>query len=314
VVIGGATTGGSLASGAFTFNPSTGALEHFGNLTTAVDDACGTVIAGQDVVFGGSAPAASSTVQQLTQPSTAGAAPSGSGVGGGAGRPVSASVIGSLPEARTDAAVATIGATTYLVGGDDGSSSLAQVLATSDGHTFVQVGSLAQPVASAAVAAVGKTLYVFGGQSMSQSAASSPLDTIQSVDLSTRRSRVVGHLPEPLAQASAVTVGDRVLLIGGVTSGTSGTSGSSGASHSGAAGSAASQPVSSSPATTPVPTVWSFDPATRKVSVLSQLPTAVSRAGAAVVGSVVWVIGGDSGGSPVAAVQSITVVSASSRR
>jgi len=302
VVMGGATTGGSLASGIFVFDTSTGKLVHVGNLTMALEDACGAVVTGQDLVLGGSSRAALSTVQGLSASgalATAGGAPSSTG------SLATATVLGALPQARSDAGVATIGTTTYLVGGDDGTNTVPQVLATNDGRTFVTVASLAQPVRFGAVAELGKKLYVFGGQSMSQSGTSPPLDTIQVVDPISHRARIVGHLPEPLSEASAVTIGSHVLVIGGIT-----------VEHGpGSAPSATGSATSSAGgySTTTVPDIWSFDATTAKVRRVAQLPEPVARAGVAVAGSVAWVVGGESSGVPVSSVQVITVQTASRR-
>jgi N-acetylneuraminic acid mutarotase len=301
VVMGGATTGGSLASGIFVFDTSTGKLVHVGNLTMALDDASGAVIAGQDVVFGGSSPTALSTVQELSEP---GALPTTGGGSSNTSALTTATVLGALPQARADAGVATIGTTTYLVGGDNGTSTVPQVVATNDGRTFVTVASLAQPVQFGAVAALGTKLYVFGGQSMSQSGASSLVDTIQMVDPATHRARIVGHLPEPLSEASAVTVGGQVLVIGGITVEHGPGSARSVATGS-TTGSAGGYPTAT------VPSIWSFNEATAKVSQVAQLPEPVALAGVAVEGSVTWVVGGESSGVPVSSVQVIQARTAS---
>jgi N-acetylneuraminic acid mutarotase len=301
--MGGVTTGGSLASGVFTFDTSTGKLVHVGNLTMPLENASGALIAGQDVVLGGSSPAALSTVQALPEPAAGTTAGSGSN---SAGAVATATVLGALPQARADSAVATIGAATYLVGGDNGTSTDPQVLATTDGRTFDTVASLAQPVRFGAVAALGKKLYVFGGQSMSQSGASPLVDTIQTVDPATHRARVVGHLPEPLSEASAVTVGNQVLIMGGITM-----ERGPGSLPSVTAGSMTSSTGSYSTAT--VPSIWWFDTATGKVSRVAQLPEPVSQAGVAVAGSVIWVVGGDSNSTPVSAVQIIRIQTPSDR-
>jgi N-acetylneuraminic acid mutarotase len=291
VVIGGKTTGGTVASGVFTFDTSSGTLTQVGDLATGVEDACGTSIAGQDVVFGGSSPGAVSTVQGIQVPAATPSAPASL---------VTATVLGQLPQPRTDEAEATIGSTTYLVGGDSGTGLDPQVLATADGRSFVGVATLAEPVQSAAVAAVGSELYVFGGQNLSATGPSSPLDTIQSVDPRTHRARIVGHLPEPLSGAAAVTVGGQVLVIGGTTTATPNL-----APPAGSAGSSGASTGTSSSVTSP--NVWWFNPSTDRASRVAQLPEPVSNAGIAVIGTVVWVIGGESNGTPVSAVQSLSV-------
>jgi N-acetylneuraminic acid mutarotase len=124
------------------------------------------------------------------------------------------------------------------------------------------------------------------------------VDTIQMVDPATHRARIVGHLPEPLSEASAVTVEGQVLVIGGIT-----VEHGPGSAPSVATGSTTGSAGGYS--TTTVPSIWSFDEATAKVSHVAQLPEPVALAGVAVEGSVTWVVGGESSGVPVSSVQVI---------
>ena len=71
-----------------------------------------------------------------------------------------------MPAPRSDAAAVTIGSTTYLVGGYDGTRPDAPVLATTDGRTFTTVTALPVPVRYPAVAALGGQIYLFGGQAI----------------------------------------------------------------------------------------------------------------------------------------------------
>jgi N-acetylneuraminic acid mutarotase len=57
-----------------------------------------------------------------------------------------------------------------------------------------------------------------------------------------------------------------------------------------------------------VSTVWFFDPAAGTSTVVGQLPVAVSHAGLVVLGATAWLVGGESDGTPVSAVQSIVTV------
>jgi hypothetical protein len=291
VAIGGVTSDGALGSGAFTFDTSTGTLTHVANLAVPVEDAGGAIIAGQDVVFGGRSPAALAVVQGLPAPGSA-AAP-----GSSTGAVTAATELGALPQPRADAQCATIGATTYLVGGDNGTSTVPQVVATTDGRSFDTLASLSKPVEFGAVAALGGKLYVFGGRTTTATGPSAPVDTIQMVDPASHRARVVGHLPEPLSEAAAVTLGNHLLVIGGVTV----------QSRRGErpAGTSGSNPATTGGSTVTVSSIWSFDPTTGKVSRVGQLPEPVSQAGVAVMGSEVWVVGGQSSGGPVRVVQVI---------
>lgn len=291
VVIGGSTAGGGGASGVFTFDTTSGDLALVGQLDTSLSDACGALIGRQVVVMGGRSPAVVATVQQLPQP--------------GPAVPYARSdAVGTLPQPRADATATTVGQTTYLVGGDDGTNLLPEVLSTTDGRTWLPFATLAQPVRFAAVAATGTTLYVFGGQSISSSVPGTSFDTIQALDLTTHRVRIVGHLPEPLSQASAVTIGDRIFVIGGIALVRDPSSSSR--------GSGPSTTTSSSPTPATVPAIWSFDPATARVTEAGRLPVPVAQAGVAVLGQTAWVIGGESNGAAVSAVQSVTVTTLSS--
>lgn len=285
VVAGGSTAGGKLASGVFTFDTASGKLAAVGQLTSPLADACGALIGGQDVIFGGSSPATVATVQQMPQP-------------GPSANYAATTVVGALPEPRADAAATTVGATTYLVGGDDGNNLIAQVLSTTDGRTWSPIANLAMPARFAAAAAAGTKLYVFGGESISS--PTTLFDTIQAVDLETHRASVVGHLPEPLAQASAVTIGDRVFIVGG-------TSVTRPPGSSGRAPRSSTSTAESAPAPATVATIWSFDPGTAKVTQVGALPVAVAQAGTAVVGSTAWILGGSSNGTPVTSVQAFSV-------
>ena len=89
------------------------------------------------------------------------------------------------------------------------------------------------------------------------------VNVIQAVDPARHTAAVIGHLPEPLAGAAAVTVDGEVFVAGGDSPAARrpapglGTTQLSG--QSGAGGSAVS-------------TIWAFDPATRRL-----LPPASSR-------------------------------------
>jgi hypothetical protein len=58
------------------------------------------------------------------------------------------------------------------------------------------------------------------------------------------------------------------------------------------------------PAISSVSTVWSFNPVSGACNQIGELAVAVSHAGVAILGSTAWLIGGETDGTPVAAVQS----------
>ena len=107
--------------------------------------------------------------------------------------------------------------------------------------------------------AVGSRAYVIGGE-----VAGQELDTIQSVDLTNGRTRIVGHLPRPLGHAMAASIGGRILLMGGRTTPTSTTD-----------------------------AMWWFDPATRRVRPAGHLPIPLSDAAVAAHGNRIWLLGGE---------------------
>ncbi|HUY49849.1 MAG TPA: kelch repeat-containing protein [Streptosporangiaceae bacterium] len=195
VVLGGLTAGGASASGVYALRTATGAVRQIGALSAPLHDAAAGLLGGRALVFGGGSSATVATVQAFPL------------AGPGSGT-TTATTAGSMPAPRSDAAAVTIGATTYVVGGYDGSRPDAPVLATTNGRTFTTVAALPVPVRYPAVAALGGQIFVFGGQAITGPHAGAPLDAIQAVDPARHTAAVIGHLPEPLAGAAAMTVGN----------------------------------------------------------------------------------------------------------
>jgi len=347
VILGGLTASNASAQGIYTLDTTTGGLTHTANLTSGLHDASGAVIDGQDVTFGGGSPTTVATVQAAPAPSPTGSVGTGT---------VAANVIGSLPQPRSDSSTVTVGQTTYIVGGYDGTDPDPAVLATTDGHTFSSVAALPVPVRYPAVAAAGGLLYVFGGQAMTGSNAGQPVSTIQVVNPHRRIASMIGRLPVPLAAAAAVTIGGQIYLAGGdstvaqavmpgvgttqlgsppagATPGSGAGSGTTtgftvpnsaitnrtllAASTSTSASTTSANAVSgssssastgneSTPGTSTVSTIWTFDPATGKLLTAGRLQVPVSHAGVTVSGTRAWLVGGESNGVPVSAVQMLT--------
>jgi hypothetical protein len=303
-ILGGATTGGLTASGAFALDVSTGTLSQVGDLATTLDNAAGAVLDGQDVVFGGTPSASASataSVQALSD-----AAPTGAPA---TALPASTS-LGSLPAPRSDDTSALSGSTAYLVGGDNASGPDPTILATTDGRHFTVVASLKLPVLFPAVAVLGNELYVFGGVADAGPDAGHPVNTIQVVDLRTHKVTDTGHLPEPLAGAAAIVLGHDIFVAGGDSTApasrtsTSTTTTSTTTTSTTPAGSAA---PTSGPTTSTVSTVWSYDPTSGTSTTVGHLFLAVSHAGVAVLGSTAWLVGGEANGTPVSSVQNLVV-------
>ena len=224
--------------------------------------------------------------------------------GPGVTRPATATSAGSLPAPRSDAAAVTIGSTTYLVGGYDGTRPDAPVLATTDGPAFTTVTALPVPVRYPAAAALGGKIYVFGGQAITGPHAGAPVNVIQAVDPARRTAAVIGDLPEPLAGAAAMTVAGELFVAGGESPAAQRPAPGLGTIQlgPGESGTGAGAEGSSFSASTE-PAIWAFDPASRRLLAAGRLQVPVSHAAAVVAGSTAWIIGGESGGKLVSAVQ-----------
>jgi len=204
VVLGGLTNSNVSTQGVYTLDTTSGTLTHVADLSSALHDASGAVIDGHDVTFGGGSPATVGTVQSVPAPGEA-----------FAGTIANATVTGSLPQPRSDSAAVTVGNTTYIVGGYDGTNPDPAVLATTDGVVFSSIASLPVPVRYPAVAAVGGSIYVFGGEAVTGADAGQPVNTIQVVNPDRHAASTIGRLPVPLEGAAAVTLGPQIYLAGG---------------------------------------------------------------------------------------------------
>ncbi len=276
VVVGGLDASGTSASRIFALDTATGAVTELGHLAAGLHDMAGVQIAGRNFVFGGGSPTTIADVEELA---------SGSGAGAADG-----TVVGRLPQPRSDASAVRIGATAYVVGGYDGASPDGQVLATTDGEHFSTVATLPVPVRYAAVAAFGPRLYLFGGEGVGGANPGRPVDAVQMVDPRHGTATVVAHLPHPLAGAATAVLGGHLYLAGGATG-------------SGGASAGASE---SSSATTATGDVYAFDPTHHRLLRAGSLPQAVAYGAAVVVGNRAWLVGGEVAGNPVASVEMLT--------
>jgi hypothetical protein len=291
VVLGGLTAGGGSASGVYAIRTATGAVRQVGALTAPLHDAAVAVIGGDAVVFGGGSPATVGTDQLFTLRNPR-------------GRSHVATAAGSMPAPRSDAVAATIGPTTYVVGGYDGARPDAAVLATTNGHTFTKVAALQVPVRYPAVAALGGKVFVFGGQAITGPHAGAPVDAIQAVDPARHTAAVVGHLPESLAGAAAATVGGELFVAGGESSAAQPRTPGVGMTQLGRGekSAVAGAEGSSSPTAT-VSTIWAFDPVSERLLPAGHLQVPVSHAAVTVAGGAAWIVGGESNGAVVSSVQ-----------
>jgi len=287
IVLGGLTPGGASATGVYSVRTRTGAARRIGALGVAVHDAAGALTGGRALVFGGGSAASIATVQ-------------GFNLHRGNGR--AAAGPAHLPNARSDLAAVTVGATTYLLGGYDGARPDASVLATTDGRTFRSVAALRVPVRYPAVAALGGKIFVFGGLAITGPRAGTPVNTIQAVDPARHTCSVIGRLPEPLAGAAAVTLDGEVFVAGGESTVPQPRAPGMGTTQYRAHGPGAGSETGGARTST-VSTVWAFQPATGRLLPAGRLQVPVSHAAVAVSGSRAWIVGGESHGALVAAVQ-----------
>ena len=281
LVLGGLTAGGSSAAGVYDLGTRTGAMSQAGTLRAPVHDAAGASLGGHALVFGGGSAATVPAVDSFPRAAHA-----------------------TMPAPRSDSVAVTIGATAYVLGGYNGSQPQPDVLATTNGRTFTRVARLPVPVRYPAAAALGGRIYVFGGQAVTGAQAGRPVDTIQRVDPVRRTATVIGHLPEPLAGSAAVTVGGELFLAGGDSTVRQPRQAGAGTTQLSPAEVASAGGAETGPAPTfTVSDIWAFDPATGRLLPAGRLQVPVSHAGIAVTGSTGWLVGGESHGALVGAVQ-----------
>lgn len=252
VLLAGGLTGGTSTASVTAIDAGTGAQRHFATLALAVHDAAGSFVHGSPFLFGGGSSASSPEVQRIAR-----------------SRPA---VVGRLPTARSDVAAASIARVVYLVGGYNGQRWIRTVLSTRDGRSFTPVARLAVPVRYAAVAAVGGILWVFGGMTPHGLTA-----TVQRVDPTTGRAKVVAHLPMPLLGASALVVHGALLVCGG-----------NDGQHA-------------------LRTIYRFDPTSNALKRVGTLPRPDAFAAAAVVAGNGYLLGGENPNLPTRRVQVIRV-------
>ena len=252
VLLGGLDSGSSSTSAVDALDTRSGRVSRAGQLLQPTHDAVVAALGHRVFVIGGGS-----------------ATPSGSIQIGQGRRWVSG---GSLPSARADAGSVTIGGSAYLVGGYDGSTMDAEVVATTDGRSYRPVAALRVPVRYPALAVVGSRIYVFGGLT----ASGRPSSAVQVVDPQARRVHVVGRLPVALSGAAAGVLDGTVYLAGGRTS--------RGATEA----------------------IYAFRPRGASFLRAGSLRVAVANAGTAVTDGRLWIVGGETvDGHPTGNVQMI---------
>lgn len=238
LVVGGLTASDTTTSLISSIDPTAGTVTPAGHLAEGVHDAAGAVVSGRVIVVGGGSTTVSSSVQDVTPGRTP-------------------RIIGHLPHPRADLVATTTGGAAYLLGGYDGSTELAGVLRTRDGHGFTTVAHLPLTVRYPALTAADGALWVFGGEHAGRATTA-----VQRIDLTTGDASVVAHLPRPLSHAGAFTLERGIYLAGGLN-------GSS-----------------------PTAQILRFAPSTRRFATAGRLPTAMSDFGTAASGGTVYLVGG----------------------
>lgn len=175
--------------------PTTGVSQGAGTLVEAVHDSAGVTVGSNILVIGGGGPSENGTADaQLVSPDG------------------HASVVGKMPQPRSDHVAAAVGGKVYVLGGYDGANIVGDVLTTTDGTAFAKIGVLPVPVRYPAIAVLGNDIYLFGGVATT---TGSDTAAIQRLDTSTGAITVVGQLPASLSHASAVVLANQVYLLGG---------------------------------------------------------------------------------------------------
>jgi YVTN family beta-propeller protein len=169
----------------------------------------------------------------------------------------SSATVGRVGHVFHDAAAARLGGAVYVFGGGDGVRQLDSIVRIGSGSASRTVGRLPAPSSDQAAAAVGDTAYVVGGYTGARW-----LDTIVAWHPG-QAPRVVARLPQPLRYAAVAAAGNRVVIAGG-----------------------------SVPSGSASRVVYSFSPASGRVSRIGMLPAPTTHAAAAALDGRVLVIGG----------------------
>jgi Kelch motif len=239
LLAGGLVDGDLTTSRVLGLDLTSGRVKRLSPLVVPVHDTAGGLVGGEPTVVGGGNTTEQSVVQSRVR---------------GRWRRV-----GNLTTTRSDLAVAEWRGSAYVIGGYDGTSLPTTVLKLRPGAAPRPVATLLHGVRYAATARIRSDVYVFGGE-----VAGRELGTVQDVDLAVGRTRPAGLLPLPLGHAMAVTIGDRILLMGGRTTPDRQTR-----------------------------RMWWYDPAAHRFRAAGRLPDPVSDAAVVSDRRHVWLLGGE---------------------
>jgi hypothetical protein len=278
MIVGGSTLARPALRSVLALDPVSGATRPIGQLAAPVTGSAAAMLAGQPVIFGGTASIGAPTVQAVAAP------------------------LGALPSARSGLAAVTLGGTAYLLGGCNAGSFPAGILATRDGRQFRTVARLPVPACYAAAAAVGRRVWLFGGRT-----AAGPTDVIQQVDLGSGAARVVGHLPYRLTGAAAFELDGTIYLAGGRATAAAAPPARPAGTGPAPAG---ARPA---PAARASAAVLRYEPGRGHLAVAGQLPVPVAGAAAAVIGGTAYLVGGTDGRRLVPAITTLRLVRQAAR-
>ena len=209
-----------------------------------------------------------------------------------------------LPAAVQREVALPLGGRIVLAGGLDANGHSAAgvfTLAPATGR-LTELGSVPQAFHDAAGAILGRNVLVFAGGPVTGT------NVVQSFDLRSKQGRVTSHLPRALSDLSAAVVGGKIYLVGGYD-GVAAQRTIYETSDGRTFRVAGRLPVGLRyPAVTtvgnavliaggesskgPVPTVYRFDPSTRKIRVLARLPVPLGHAAAFAFRTDFYVAGG----------------------
>jgi hypothetical protein len=237
VVAGGMTTGSRTTGAVYRLDPATGAVERSAPLPHPVHDVAGATPGGRPMALGGGSQAVGADVQALDpgSPVLLGRLPGPradlvaatigttayvlGGYDGLAATPTvlatddgrSFRAIGRLALAVRYPAVATVGRTIYLFGGEaaGGDTTAIQAVDLAAGTVRV-VGHLPVTVAHASAFTLGGAVWVVGGR-----VAGQPSRAIRRFDPTTGAVSDAGSLPTGVRDAAVAVIGDTAYLLGG---------------------------------------------------------------------------------------------------
>ncbi|HXG32768.1 MAG TPA: kelch repeat-containing protein [Bryobacteraceae bacterium] len=192
-----------------------------------------------------------------------------------------APTVGAGVPAKAEGAGVAVGGLVYCVGGRSGGSATANVTVYDPtANTLANVAPMGTARAGVAVEKWGKFIYAFGGRSTPSGPCSGdPLDSAERYDTTTNTWSPINPPPTPVTDATAVSKGGKIYLIGGCTAqGLANVTGD----------------------------VQIYDPGTGSWSSGPIMPTARASLAAEVLGNTIYAIGGlGSGGSNLDVVEAL---------